>query len=412
MPDTAVRLGADRYVAGSELPPGTEVSLHELRTVDGATCSGVLRTVPGARTVAMLMHPRQDFTHHALVPELLAAGYAVWTQGSRTLGNDLTLLHEQTLLDMAGGQIRLRELGFDAVVNVGHSGGAGLAAFYLEQAALPPADRLQDTPGGKSVPLADADMPMPDALVLMAPHPGQGLLLERVIDPSVTDESDPMSIDPALDPYSARNGFAEAPESSSYSVDFLVVYREAQAARVRRIDAIARERIAESRAANRRYRDTGEAADRRAALAAGVLVVHRTDADLRNVDLALDPNDRPYGSLFSSRPDLSNYGVTGFGRLSTPEAWLSTWSANASRAGLERCLASVRVPTLIVELTGDQACYPADAERFLAATPASDKALVRVPGRHFGAALREGMPTGASLAGREIADWVALRFAS
>src|SRR5882757_5652678 len=112
MHDTAVRLGAGRYVAAADLPPGVEVSVHEVHTVDGATCGAVLRTVPGARAVAVLMHPRQDFTHHALVPGLLAHGYAVWTQGARTMGNDLTLLHEQALLDMAAGHLRLRELGF------------------------------------------------------------------------------------------------------------------------------------------------------------------------------------------------------------------------------------------------------------------------------------------------------------
>ena len=45
------------------------------------------------------MHPRQDVTHHVLVPELLARGYAVWTQGTRSVNNDLALVHEQALLD-------------------------------------------------------------------------------------------------------------------------------------------------------------------------------------------------------------------------------------------------------------------------------------------------------------------------
>jgi hypothetical protein len=32
------------------------------------------------------------------------------------------------------------------------------------------------------------------------------------------------------------------------------------------------------------------------------------------VDLSLDPSERPHGSLFGKRPDLINYGLTGFGR--------------------------------------------------------------------------------------------------
>ena len=217
---TTERVGAGRYLAADDAPPETSVTAHELTTVDGASVSGLLRTVPGATTVAFLMHPRNDFSHHVLVPEFLKRGYAVWTQGSRTMGNDLTLLHEQALLDMAAGHVFLRERGFASVVSVGHSGGGALAAFYAEQAGLPASQRLSATPGGKPVPLPDAEMPLADLMVLMAPHPGQGELLLRMIDPSVTDEDDPRSVDPALDPYSGSNGFAPAPEPSVYSPEF------------------------------------------------------------------------------------------------------------------------------------------------------------------------------------------------
>jgi hypothetical protein len=115
-------------------------------------------------------------------------------------------------------------------------------------------------------------------------------------------------------------------------------------------------RVAAATDAWRRYATSNNRRDRQEALASGVIVVYRTDADLRGVDLSMDPNDRPYGSLFGSRPDLTNYGVLGFGRLTTPEAWLSTWSGLSSRAGLLRCAPSVRVPSLLVELTGDQTC--------------------------------------------------------
>ncbi|MCW2758569.1 MAG: hypothetical protein JWO46_2315 [Nocardioidaceae bacterium] len=403
-------LGADRYVAAAELPGATVTTAHELSTHDGATVHGLLRVVPGATTVAFLMHPRQDLSHHVLVPELLARGVAVWTQTTRGAANDVSLLHEQALLDMAAGHVFLRERGFEHVVSVGHSGGGTLAAFYLEQAILAPAERLTDTPGGRPVPLADAAMPVADGLVLMAPHPGQGVLLTRMIDPSVVDESDPLAADPDLNPYAPRNGFAEPPASSSYASEFVERYRAAQLERVARIDAVARERVESAAQARRRYAESEDPQDRRTALASGVLVVHRTDADLRGVDLSLDPNDRPYGSLFGRRPDLTNYGVVGFGRLATPEAWLSTWSGLSSRADLARCAPGVPVPVLLVELTGDQACFPADAERFASGFASSDVTHVRVPGRHFGAPLRKGMTSGATLAGVAMNDWMGERF--
>jgi len=164
------RLGAGRYIAPARIPETTVTTAHELTTQDQATVNGLLRVVPGATTVAFLMHPRQDFSHHVLVPELLKHGFAVWTQGARSMGSDLTLLHEQALLDMAAGHVFLRQHGFENVVALGHSGGAALAALYLQQAARPPAQRLAATPGGKPVPLSEAEMPLADGLMLMAPH--------------------------------------------------------------------------------------------------------------------------------------------------------------------------------------------------------------------------------------------------
>jgi len=409
---TDERLGAGRYIAPARIPAVTHTTAHELTTSDGATVTGLLRVVPGATTVFFLMHPRQDFSHHVLVPELLGRGYAVWTQGARSVGNDLSLLHEQALLDMAAGHVFLREQGFEQVVAVGHSGGATLNAFYLQQASLPPAERLRSAPSGKPVPLHEADMPVADGMVLMAPHPGQGALLERMIDPSVVDESDPMSVDQHLNPYNPDNGFANPPESSTYSADFIAAYRQAQRDRIARIDQVAWDRVTASRDARGRFKTTGDPRDRRAALASGVIVVHRTDAELRSVDLSLDPNDRPYGSLFGRRPDLTNYGIIGFGRLTTPDAWLSTWSANATRADLAACAPGVNLPTLIVELTGDQACFPSDATRFASLFPHADVTHVRVPGKHFGAPLHDGMTSGATLAGHEITHWAGERFPS
>ena len=102
---SAGRLGAGRYLAAGSRPESAVTSVHELTTADGATVRGVLATVPGARTVVGLMHPRQDLTHHPLVPPLLRAGAAVWTQHTRSVNNDLSLLHEQALLDVAAGLV-------------------------------------------------------------------------------------------------------------------------------------------------------------------------------------------------------------------------------------------------------------------------------------------------------------------
>ncbi|MBV9795942.1 MAG: alpha/beta hydrolase [Actinobacteria bacterium] len=403
------RLGAGRYLAAGERPASAVTSVHELTTADGATVRGVLVTVPGARTVVCLMHPRQDLTHHPLVPLLLRAGAAVWTQHTRSVNNDLSLLHEQALLDVAAGLVFLREQGFASLVTLGHSGGGPLFAFYLEQAGRAAGERLTATPGGRPVKLGDAELPVADGAIFLAPHPGQGQLLLHCIDPSVADEQDPLSVLPGLDPFDPANGFAEPPASSAYDPEFLARYRAAQRERVARIDAVAREQLAGANAARKAFKATGAAADRRRSLAPHVITVFRTDADPRTVDLSLDPNERPYGSLFGRRPDLIDYGLVGFGRLTTPEAWLSTWSGLSSRAGFVRCAPGVTVPSLFIELTGDQAAFPADSRRMIEALGAEDLTTATVRGLHFGGAISDGEPTGNELAAAEITAWLVKR---
>jgi hypothetical protein len=408
--EPARRVGAGRYAEPIANPSDVETSVHQLRTADGAQVSGILRRPAHASTVVTLMHPRQDVSFHALVPYLLRAGLGVWTQGSRMPNNDLNLIHEQTVIDFAAGHVFLRDHGFEHVVVLGHSGGGTLGAFYIQQASLDRGDRLTQAPSGRPIPLADTVMPVPDGFVALAPHPGQGALLERVIDPSVTDERDPLSVDASLSAFNPANGFREAPQSSTYSTDFVATYRAAQQARIARIDAIAAEMQASRMAASRAAKESGDVSSRRAGIAPAVLTVYRTDADLRNVDLRLDPNKRPYGSLFGYRPDLTNYGLVGFGRLATAEAWMSTWSATTTNADFEGCAASCRLPTLLLEFTGDQASFPADIARFAHAIPADDLTVQAVDGTHFGNGLGPDAPTGNERAAAVIVGWIAERF--
>jgi hypothetical protein len=403
------RLGTGRYLTAGSRPESAITTVHELTTADGATVRGVLATVPGATTVVCLMHPRQDLTHHPLVPLLLQAGAAVWTQHTRSVNNDLTLVHEQAILDAAAGLVFLRERGFGSIITLGHSGGGTLYAFYLEQAGLTPADRIATTPGGRPAKLADAEMPLADGAIFLAPHPGQGQLLLACIDPSVADEQDPMSVVPELDPFGPANGFAQPPASSAYPAEFLARYRAAQRDRVARIDAVARQYLCWTGEARAAFKNSGNALDRRRSLAPKIITVFRTDADPRTVDLSLDPSERPYGSLFGKRPDLINYGLTGFGRLTTPEAWLSTWSGLSSNADFVRCAPGVTVPTLFIELTGDQAAFPADSRHMIDALGAEDLTTATVRGLHFGGPIADGEPTGNELAATEIVNWLSKR---
>lgn len=404
------RLGARPRMEAGAIPAGVQTSLTTVSTADGASAPGVLYRLGGATTAVMLMHPRQDLSRHYLISLLLNAGASVYVQGVRSVNNDLNLLHEEALLDAAAGVCRLRDEGFDKVVLAGPSGGSTLFAFYVQQASRPPADRLARTPGGKPVPLAEADMPLPDGVAFVAPHPGQGELLLGLIDPAVADESEPLATIAELDLYSPSNGFAPPPQSSSYSPDFLAAYRAAQVARVQRIDDRAKEIVAARQAAKKRFATSQDVADRRASLLNEVIVVQRTDADPRCVDLSLDPSDRPYGSIHGRRPDQINFGITGFGRLSTADAWLSTWSGLSSRANFKACAPEVTVPSLFVEYTGDQATFPSVAGEMYAAIGAADKTYDKVPGTHFGGPITDGARPGGEYAGEVVATWLGERF--
>jgi hypothetical protein len=296
------------------------------------------------------------------------------------------------------------------VVTLGHSGGGTLSALYHQQAGLAPGDRIRATPTGRPIDFGTAQLPLPDGAIFLAPHPGQGALLQRLIDPSVVDEADPMSIDPALDPYDPANGFAAAPEWSKYSAEFIARYRAAQARRIQRIDSLALEASATATASRRDFKHSADVRDRRRSLAPHILTVYRTDADLRSVDHTLDPNERPYGSLFGRRPDLTNYGLVGFGRLSTPDAWLSTWSVNTTNADFLACAPGVTVSALLIGLSGDQACFPADIQAMTTALGSVDITTTTVRGTHFGGSIGPGEPTGSSLAASQIDGWLADRY--
>lgn len=392
------------------VPTAMKTSVMPVVTADGAQITGYLHARGGERTVVVIMHPRELLVTHYMVPYIVQAGCACWVQGPRTVGNDLRLEHEVALLDVAAGMGQLRMLGFEKIVMLGNSGGASLFAFYNQQAVLEPASRLARTPGGRPVKLSEAAMPVPDGFVFMAPHAGQGALLMNCIDPSLCDESDALSIDPALDPFSEANGFRPRPNSAKYSPDFVQRYRAAQRLRVERIDAAARATLAERFAARERGKATG---DRREAMAGAlntIFQVWRTDADLRAFDLTLDPSDRRWGTVWGSDPLASNLGGVGFARVCTPESWLSTWSGLSSKASFERCGASIGQPALMVYYTGDNTVFPSDAAAIFGTLGSSDKQRIDVKGNHHGHLLVQGGELPQVTVGAAVSAWLNERY--
>jgi hypothetical protein len=383
-------------------PPGdTQCTPLVLETADRAVAHGWLYTRGGEDTVVVLMHPRANFAHHYVTPGLLDAGLAVLNVTSRWLNNDATLIHEQVLLDVAAA-LAVARARFDRVVLVGNSGGASLFTFYLHQALAPAGERLTDTAAGDPFDLNQFELPTADAMVYMAGHPGEGHFLLHAIDPSVTDEDDPVACDSSLDLYDPANGFVEPPDEPRYDESFLSRYRAAQLARVERLDATARAAVARRREARQRWAKERDPGDRRASIATEFLRVYRTDADPRCIDRSLDPSDRAYGSLWGTRPDWINYGAVGFGRVVSPEAWLSTWSGLSSRAEIPDTGMRMTLPALLVSYTGDNCVFPSDDDLIQRSLATEQFDRVSVAADHYGFPVDEGR----EVATRTVADWI------
>src|SRR5271163_753120 len=234
----------------TDVPDDIEYQPVGLVSSDNAPSRGMFYQRRGTRPAVgvHLMHPRTDQSQNYNILPLAAAGYAVLGRASRWPNNDVSTVHEHLLLDVAAGVRYLREeRGCEVVILLGNSGGGSLAAFYQAQATAMPGSRVTHTPAGDALDLNQEDLPQVDGLVLLAAHIGQGKLLGKMIDAAVVDEDDPLASDPTLDIYDPANGYRIAPDSTSYSPEFLARVTEAQSARVRRIDAKAYRLIATGR---------------------------------------------------------------------------------------------------------------------------------------------------------------------
>jgi hypothetical protein len=394
----------------ARLPGSARLSVHPLKTQDGQTVSGFLLAAGGERTVCVVAHPREHLVPHYLAAELVAGGVAVFLQAPRLTGNDIRLEHEIALYDLAAAMNFLRSRGYEKIVALGNSGGGPLWALYNQQALLAPEERISRTPGGRPTKLQGADLPVPDGIVFVSAHLGQGALLMNGIDPSVTDEGDAFSTDSALDPFDAANGYAEGGKAR-YAADFITRYRAGQRKRVEALDAFALEQVRQRGEARQRIKSgNARRGDEARAAHTPIFPVWRTDADLRCWDLSIDPSDRLAGSLWGTNPFTSNYGSIGFGRVCTPESWLSTWSGLLSNASMQKCAPSIEQPTLLIEFTGDNSTFPSEVDALFGMVGAIDKSRAAFAGDHHGRPLTEDAPNPKILVGAHLRDWLGDHF--
>jgi alpha-beta hydrolase superfamily lysophospholipase len=288
---------------------------------------------------------------------------------------------ENCVLDVGAVVSYLKEeQGYRRVVLVGNSGGGGLVSLYQSQAEKP---TITATPAGDPPDLTKAGLTPADGLILLMAHPGRASTYTEWLDPAILDEHDPTKRDPSLDLFNPENG-------PPFSREFLDRYRAAQLARNRRITAWVRERLAY--AANTGEPQYGDLP----------FVIHGTTADPRFVDLAIDPSDRPSGTLWGDTIVANNIPAT-LGHFSSLRSWLSQWSVDDSECNAVRHLPAVSVPVLVVYGTADSAALPHHAQEAYNAAPEGRRKLIALAGAtHY----FSGQPGHLEHACDEIVSWL------
>ena len=320
-------------------------------------------------TVLVFMHPIGGGAYLPMVSALARAGHHVIYAGSRFRGTDSALLMEKVVEDL-GEVIKdaKSRLGYHTVVLAGWSGGGSLSLFYQQQAQR-----------------ATTDLIPADAVLLLAAHVSRHGTLTEWLDASILDESDPSRRDPELDLYNPDN-----PNQPPYTAEFLARYAAAQIARNRRITAWVKDRLASYRAAAQPAREHA-------------FVVHRTLADPRWLDPAVDPNDRRAGWCFLGDPAVVNDSPVGLARYTSLRSWLSQWSYDDAHADGIACARRITVPALVIGNTADDAITPSHTHQLHDAVGHDAKELCWIEGaNHY----FFGQPDKAAEAARLCCDWL------
>jgi pimeloyl-ACP methyl ester carboxylesterase len=337
--------------------------------VYGFIGSGGVTTLDGIRiqprnrpskTLIVMMHPTTALQFLPLPPALARAGFHVLCANSRYSRNDTPLIMEKVLADLGSHIRRAREVWkYERIVLLGWSGGGALSFFYQSQASNP---TIISTPAGDPYDLKAAGLTPGDAVIFQAAHLSRAEVLRNWIDPSVLDEDDPDRRTIELDIYDPSN-----PNQPPYSPDYIAHYRAAQLARIRKRTDWVKQMLEELRSKRGKEAERG-------------FVTHRTMADLRFLDSAIDPNDRRPRWTHMGEPEQANTSPAGIARYSTLRAWLSQWSFDDSMIDAAKAGAQITEPVLVIENSADEACPASDPLTMYAALKSQDKTMKVIKG--------------------------------
>jgi pimeloyl-ACP methyl ester carboxylesterase len=325
----------------------------------GHPCQGIYWTAAGTgpKVALIATHYNVDFTEHYIAPYFARAGYGFLGWNTRYRGAEDLFLLEHALIDIGVGVRWLREeAGVETVVILGNSGGGSLMGAYQAEAIAPTLAGNLTGAGAEAL----AQLPRADLYISLNAHKGRPEVLTDWMDASVVDERDPTLTDEALNPFNPANG-------PPYPAEFIARYRAAQRARNQRITDWAKAELARVNAAG---------------LPDSMFPLFRTWGDLRCMDPAIDPSDRPTPGCYRGHPAVANR-FPGIGRANSLKTWLSMWSLETSKCQGEMHLSKFDLPSLVVQSTADMGVFPSDARAIHAAIASTDKRLELVPGAHY-----------------------------
>lgn len=341
-----------------DIPSGAAMESQSGLFANHPRIYGALSGPAQGKVGAIIMHPTSNFMGHYLLEPLAQQGVSCLALNSRYVNNDSVLIMERVAQDLGAGVKFMRER-FDKVLLLGNSGGAALMAYYQAQAEKL---TVTQTPAGDELKVTQDDLPKADGIAIMAGHPGRSHLMLHWLDASVTDEMDPHSIDPSLDIYNPANQpFTEA---------FIARIRSAQRARSDRITQWVLQRLKYLRGLPEPIQDEA-------------MIVYRTYADPRFVDLAIDANERkPGGNRGGGNPRSVNYGVNSLCRYTSLTAWMSQWSMYSNADGPTN-MAKTSIPVLHLEYTADGSNFPSDIMRWSKSMSSREEFYRISPGTHY-----------------------------
>ncbi len=415
---------------------------NEFGSVDGV----LRRSRQPSRVVVIQTHPRRDSADNFgawPLEELPGLGIDTFGFNNRVTnsaaGTEVTTVWEPLALDVAAAVQEMRIRGYRSVVLYGWSAAGPLMSYYQAvaesgNAAFDP-DRSLSAFRGFERNGAEWRLPPADGIVVQNSTTGTAPSFVTRLDGSVVDEARGTR-DPDLDPFSPDNGYDATHGTAAYSPEFLDRYFEAQAGRMNRLIARARERQAASLRGADLFTDHA------------VMVIPGTRAELACVDLALAAETAGEYQLFpsgttrrirSSRRPVPGYAARNRqfrdgGTVHTAESFLSyraiamdprlyrgyvpmpdatgmdLHSTNSTTAAN---IARVTVPLLITAGSADPEVHVSAAElMYNAARGTPDKTLIYVEG-----AVHEMTPVSADYGDTRavhlelLATWLAARYA-